>query len=61
VQTENDKNVVPCVDAISDYLTCPNEDDPQLTQIDILKTNSIEIFYNLLMVQTNNFNTKSFL
>jgi len=54
-------NIIPSPSALSDYLVCPIEDDPKLTQIDILKSNSIEIFYNLLLVQTNNFNTKAFL
>ena len=37
------------------------DDDPNLTQLDMLKANCIEIFYHLLVVQTNNFNTKNFL
>lgn len=39
---------------LKDYLKNPiPHEDPKLTQIDMLKSKSIEIFYNLIMVQSN--------
>ncbi|MFM7859332.1 MAG: hypothetical protein ACKO96_47270, partial [Flammeovirgaceae bacterium] len=43
------------------YLKRPLPEDMKLTQLDILKSNSIDIFYSLLMVQSNQFNMKAFL
>jgi len=35
---------------ITEYLVRPSGEDSKLTQLDMLKNNSIDIFYNLLMV-----------
>lgn len=39
---------------LEEYLKNPqHSEDPKMTQIDILKSNSIEIFYNLLILLNN--------
>ena len=39
---------------VEEYLKNPlHSEDPSMTQIDILKSNSIEIFYNLLILLNN--------
>ena len=44
---------------LEEYLKNPiHSEDPSMTQIDILKSNSIEIFYNLLIL-LNNVNTST--
>lgn len=41
-------------ETLEEYLKSPlHSEDPSMTQIDILKSNSIEIFYNLLMLLNN--------
>ena len=55
------EDVVPSAEFIKSYLERPSQEDAKLTQLDILKSNSIDIFYNLLMVQSNAFNMKAFL
>jgi hypothetical protein len=44
------EDVIPPPEFIRDYLLRPSNEDNKLTQLDILKNNSIDIFYNLLMV-----------
>ena len=54
----------PSEETIKEYLKNPTPtEDYRMTQIDLLKSNSIEIFYNLLMLQNNvnNQNMRSFL
>lgn len=55
------EDVNPTPDLISQYLEKPSLEDTKLTQLDILKSNSIDIFYSLLMVQSNTLNMKQFL
>jgi hypothetical protein len=50
LSSASDQNMVPSREVIDEYLACPNDEDPTLNQLDILKSNCIEIFYNLLMV-----------
>ena len=46
--------VNPSKETIKEYLKKPTpSEDPRMTQIDVLKSNSIEIFYNLLILQNN--------
>jgi hypothetical protein len=42
--------MIPPPEFITEYLVRPSGEDNKLTQLDILKNNSIDIFYNLLMV-----------
>ncbi len=44
------EDVYPTPDLIMQYLEKPSSEDTKLTQLDILKSNSIDIFYSLLMV-----------
>ena len=44
------EDVIPPPEYIKEYLIRPSAEDNKLTQLDILKSNSIDIFYNLLMV-----------
>jgi|LauGreDrversion4_2_1035121.scaffolds.fasta_scaffold27958_2 hypothetical protein len=44
------EDMIPPPEFIREYLVRPSGDDSKLTQLDMLKNNSIDIFYNLLMV-----------
>jgi len=46
--------ISPTEDALHEYLKnpCPKE-DPRMTQIDVLKSNAMEIFFNLLTLNSN--------
>ena len=44
------EDVVPPPEFVRDYLQRSSNEDSKLTQLDILKNHSIDIFYNLLMV-----------
>ena len=54
-------DVTPNDDLVKQYLARPSPEDSKMTQLDILKSNSIDILYSLLLVQNNAFNLKSFL
>ena len=45
-----EEDMIPPPEFITEYLVRPSGEDNKLTQLDILKNNSIDIFYNLLMV-----------
>ena len=54
----------PSEETVKEYLKNPTPtEDYRMTQIDLLKSNSIEIFYNLLLLQNNvnNQNMRAFL
>lgn len=53
--TENQDSIInPGRATVEEYLKNPlHSEDPSMTQIDILKSNSIEIFYNLLILLNN--------
>lgn len=55
------EDVYPTPDLVTQYLEKPSAEDTKLTQLDVLKSNSIDIFYSLLMVQSNTLNMKAFL
>lgn len=55
----SDYLINPGRETLVEYLKNPSHsEDPNMTQIDILKSNSIEIFYNLLML-LNTVNTST--
>ena len=45
-----EEDMIPPAEFITEYLVRPSGEDSKLTQLDMLKNNSIDIFYNLLMV-----------
>ena len=52
--TTQDSIINPSRSTVEEYLKNPlHSEDPSMTQIDILKSNSIEIFYNLLILLNN--------
>ena len=51
---KQDLIINPGRETVQEYLKNPlHSEDPSMTQIDILKSNSIEIFYNLLILLNN--------
>ena len=51
---KKDYLINPGRETLEEYLKSPLlSEDPKMTQIDILKSNSIEIFYNLLILLNN--------
>lgn len=51
---QQDCTINPGRATLEEYLKNPlHSEDPSMTQIDILKSNSIEIFYNLLILLNN--------
>lgn len=53
--------ILPTQDSLREYLKNPNpKDDPKMTCIDVLKSNAIEIFCNLLTLNSSSNNTSIF-
>ena len=54
LEQQEDFVINPGRETVQEYLKSPlHSEDPNMTQIDILKSNSIEIFYNLLILLNN--------
>ena len=54
IQNQQDVQSEEVAAAVEEYLKqAAAHEDPTMTQIDILKSNSIEIFYNLLLLLSN--------
>lgn len=53
--------ILPTLDSLREYLKNPMpREDPKMTQIDVLKSNAIEIFCNLLTLNSSSNNTSIF-